>query len=81
MAAIVAGPPDDDARLALIDHRDELAAGLESLPPDEREAIALRYGADLTMREIANVVGEPVTTVEGRVRRGLVRLRDALDVP
>jgi RNA polymerase sigma-70 factor (ECF subfamily) len=73
------GPDAADPRLGLIDDRDELAAGLASLPAEEREALALRFGADLAMREIADVVGEPLTTVDGRVRRGLRHLREALD--
>ena len=43
--------------------------------PEEREAIALRFGADLTVPEIAEVLGEPLTTVEGRVYRALRKLR------
>lgn len=49
------------------------------LSDEEREAIALRYGADLTVPEIARLRGEKLTTVEGRVYRGLAKLRDFLD--
>ena len=58
--------------------RDELQRGLAHLSAEEREAIALRFGAELTVPEIAAVLGEPLTTVEGRVYRALRRLRDAL---
>ncbi len=81
---LVATIPGADAAaplLELVDERDELGVALSSLPDAEREALALRYGADLAMREIADVIGEPVTTVDARVRRGLRRLRDALDAP
>ena len=44
--------------------------------PEEREAIALRFGAELTVPEIAEALGEPLTTVEGRVYRALRKLRD-----
>jgi RNA polymerase sigma factor (sigma-70 family) len=57
-----------------------LASALDRLDPGEREAIALRYGADLTMRELATVTGERLTTVEGRVYRGLRKLRSQLVV-
>ena len=43
-----------------------------------REAVALRFGADLTVPDIAKVTGEPLTTVEGRVYRALRKLRDEL---
>jgi RNA polymerase sigma-70 factor (ECF subfamily) len=75
-----AGPPDEaHSALEQIDARDSLARALELLSPEERDAIALRYGADLTVPEIAELVGEPLTAVEGRVYRALRKLRDALD--
>jgi RNA polymerase sigma factor (sigma-70 family) len=61
-----------------IEHRDELNRALATLSGEEREAIALRFGAELTVPEIAAVLGEPLTTVEGRVYRALRKLRGAL---
>ena len=52
-----------------------------TLPPlegEEREAVALRFGADMTVPEMAKVLGEPLTTVEGRVYRALRKLRAQL---
>ena len=40
--------------------------------------MALRFGADLSLKEIAAAIGEPATTVEGRLYRGLRRLREEL---
>jgi RNA polymerase sigma factor (sigma-70 family) len=62
-----------------IAERDELARALAELSEEEREAIALRYGGDLTVPEIARLTGEKLTTVEGRVYRGLRKLRDLLE--
>jgi RNA polymerase sigma-70 factor, ECF subfamily len=62
-----------------IESRDALGRALATLREEEREAIALRYGADLTVPEIAKVTRQPLTTVEGRVYRALRKLRDALD--
>jgi RNA polymerase sigma-70 factor (ECF subfamily) len=59
--------------------RDLVTTGLESLSEPEREAIALRFGADLTVPEIAKLTGERLTTVEGRVYRALRKLREAMD--
>jgi RNA polymerase sigma factor (sigma-70 family) len=67
--------PDPDEALA---ERDVVARGLATLSPEEREVVALRFGADLRIKEIARVVGEPETTVEGRLYRGLRRLREQL---
>ena len=58
--------------------RDEIMRGMAGLSAEEREAIALRFGAGLTVPEMAAVVGEPLTTVEGRVYRALRKLREAL---
>jgi RNA polymerase sigma factor (sigma-70 family) len=66
------------AGLEAVEHRDELQRALAGLSPEEREAIALRFGADLTVPEIAEALGEPLTTVEGRVYRALRKLRDVL---
>ena len=62
-----------------VEDRDSLARALDSLSEEERDAIALRYGADLTVPEIAKLSGEKLTTVEGRVYRALRKLRDELD--
>jgi RNA polymerase sigma-70 factor (ECF subfamily) len=57
---------------------DEIRHALITLPENEREALALRFGADLTIPEIAALIREPVARVEGRVYRGLRKLRDRL---
>ena len=58
--------------------RDLVRRGMAVLSDDERLAVSLRYGADLTMPEIARVIGEPLTTVEGRIYRALGKLRTEL---
>jgi RNA polymerase sigma-70 factor (ECF subfamily) len=63
--------------LAAVDDRDLLQRRLQQLPDSEREVVSLRFGADLSIREIAVVLKEPETTIEGRLYRGLRRLRDA----
>jgi len=74
------GGPDAlvDPALAAVEHRDELGRALASLSAEEREAIALRFGAELTVPEMAELLSEPLTTVEGRVYRALRKLREAL---
>jgi RNA polymerase sigma factor (sigma-70 family) len=62
-----------------LDSRALVARGMEALNEDEREAIALRFGAELTVPEIARVTGEPLSRVEGRVYRGLRKLRDSIE--
>lgn len=59
--------------------RDELSRALATLSEEEREVVALRYGADLTVPEIAKLKNEKLTTIEGRVYRALRKLRERLD--
>jgi RNA polymerase sigma factor (sigma-70 family) len=73
-----ASPESIDAMEEISD-RDLINRSLALLTNDEREAIALRFGADLTVPEIAKLTGERLTTVEGRVYRALRKLREALD--
>jgi RNA polymerase sigma-70 factor (ECF subfamily) len=63
----------------LVDERDRLVRAMQQLSDEERESIALRYGAELTAPEIARLTREKLTTVEGRVYRALRKLRAELD--
>lgn len=75
--------PEDEHRdpLAALDARDSVSRAMAGLSGEEREAVALRFGADLTVPEIAELVGEPLTTMEGRVYRALRKLRAELSEP
>lgn len=52
-----------------------LAGAVGRLDPRERELVALRYGADLTARQIAELLGQRTNTVEVALHRALGRLR------
>ncbi len=67
-----------DQEVEVVDRRDQVQQALAGLGDDEREALALRFGADLTVPEIARVLRVPLTTAEGRVYRGLRKLHDVL---
>jgi RNA polymerase sigma-70 factor, ECF subfamily len=54
--------------------RDDLAAALGELPPDQRAVIVLRHVLGFTPREIGRVLGLPTGTVNSRMRRGLDEL-------
>lgn len=56
-----------------------LARSLQSLQPIYREALVLRFQEDLSLQEIADVVGAPVTTVASRIYRALATLRAQFD--
>lgn len=75
------GPEEAGERDALdaLHDRDRLARALATLTAEEREAIGLRFGADMTVPEIARLKRRKLTTVEGRVYRALRKLSAALD--
>ena len=73
-----ADPAHSPDPFAAIDARDAIGRALEKLSPEEREAIALRFGGDLSVPEVAKVLGEPLDRVEGRVYRALKKLRAEL---
>jgi RNA polymerase sigma factor (sigma-70 family) len=72
-AETVSNPGTED-----VESRDVIRRALEVLSEEEREAIALRYGGDLTVPEIARATGQRLTTVEGRVYRALRKMRDEM---
>ncbi len=67
--------PDEADRIAA---RDLVDRGLAGLAEEEREAVALRFGAELTVPEMAALLELPLSTVEGRVYRALRKLRAEL---
>lgn len=71
--------PASVAQLDAVEGRDALRGALERLSEEEREAIALRFGADLTLPEIARLTGQRLSTVEGRVYRALRKLKEELE--
>jgi RNA polymerase sigma-70 factor, ECF subfamily len=51
---------------------------LAELKPSERDALVLRYGAELSFREVASACGVDEPTARKRVSRALGRLREQL---
>lgn len=57
---------------------DALRARLQQLPDAQAEVIALAYYGDLSHTEIARELSLPQGTVKGRMRLGLMKLREQL---
>ena len=76
---VTAGSPSGapDASDAVAD-RDAVERAMHVLTDEERDAIALRYGAELTIPEIAKLAGLAETTARGRVYGAMQKLRDEL---
>jgi RNA polymerase sigma-70 factor (ECF subfamily) len=59
----------------------DLAEAVAELDERDRELIALRYGADLTARQIADLLDLKTNAVEVALHRALGRLRQRLQEP
>ena len=77
--------PADELDLSSLEddavRRLELRAAVAKLDERSRELLALRYGADLTGRQIADLLGERTNTVEVALHRTLQRLEAILGRP
>ena len=71
----------DDAESPLIrsEERKRLKQVLNELPPEQREAIILRYFSDMSIPEIAAATNNPVDTVKSRLSRALEHLNRTLN--
>jgi RNA polymerase sigma factor, sigma-70 family len=69
----VAGPDTD-----VLGHEsnEEFRRTLARLPAAQRDALALRYGADLSVRDVARALGKSEASVHKLITRGLGRLRE-----
>lgn len=69
---------DPSTALVLDDERQRLAAAVDTLPPEEREAVVLRIHGQLGFAQIAEVCECALSTAAERFQRGLARLRQKL---
>jgi RNA polymerase sigma-70 factor (ECF subfamily) len=67
-----------DDRVDLGDRAAAVRTALAELPKEQQRALELAFFSGLTQREIAEKLSEPIGTVKARIRRGLLKLRDAL---
>jgi RNA polymerase sigma factor (sigma-70 family) len=72
-----AGEGHEDGAL----RRLELRVALSRLDPRDRELLALRYGADLTARQVGELLDMKTNAVEVAQHRALRRLREELAPP
>ena len=70
-------PPD--ARILSDEQSRLVARALARLSDEQRETIALHLNGQLKLREIARRQNVPLTTVRGRYRHGIEKLRSSLN--
>jgi RNA polymerase sigma-70 factor (ECF subfamily) len=70
------GAVDDGS--GVLAERDRLDRAFESLPADQRIALALHYALDLSVPQVAAVLSVPDGTVKSRIHAGVERLRAVL---
>lgn len=68
--------PDDLA--AMGQQRRLMRSALETLNPEQRQAIELSFFSGLSHSELAERLGEPLGTVKTRIRLGMTKLRQYL---
>ena len=73
--APVSQAPSPFEQAARTEDAQRLAHSLQALEPIYREALVLRFQEDLSLQEMADVIGASVSTVSSRIYRGLAALR------
>ena len=73
LTAMVATEAGGDPLAALGD--DDVWAAVRALPSEQASAVALRYGADLSLDEIAQTMNISVSAVKSLLHRGRASLR------
>lgn len=74
---VVAHTPEHDTVVPQADLRDTVRQTLATLPAEQRQALELAYYGGRTVAEIASDEDVPVSTIETRLRLGLMTLRAA----
>ena len=74
-------PEADEVSAGEAERHDEGAhvrAALAQIPEEQRQAVELAFFGGLTHEQIAEKLATPLGTIKARIRRGLLKLRDAL---
>jgi RNA polymerase sigma-70 factor (ECF subfamily) len=75
---LAGGGPDPEQVSLLTENRDRIRAALQSISPEQRQAIELAFFSGYTQSELAEHLGQPLGTVKTRIRLGMMKLKDQL---
>lgn len=67
--------PSLEAQVAALEQQQQLRGLLQTLDPDDQELIALKFGAGMTNRQIAQLAGKSETAVGSALHRVMQKLR------
>ena len=79
LAATAGDFTEADRSLIYSERCQRLSAALAQLPYEQREAVVLKVRHEMTLRDIARLQGVSISTVHGRYRYGLDKLRALLN--
>ena len=68
-----------DQWAVLSEHLERLSRAIACLPYEQREVITLRMEANMTFRQIAGLQKTSISTIHGRYRYGIEKLRSLLN--
>ena len=72
-------PATDDPQIAVSPDRQAISQAMQDLSEDHRAVLALRYYLDLTIDDIAELLGIRAGTVKSRLHHAQKKLRAALE--
>ncbi len=78
-ANAVVAPPDIAEQATSLVIAERVRAAVDTLPPEQREALLLAYFGGKTYRQVAAVLEIPEGTAKSRLRLALHRIADALE--
>ena len=79
MNPIISGSGNPEQRLIETEELTRLRQALSQIPYEQREAVMLHLRGGMKFREIAKLQGVSVSTIHGRYRYGLDKLRSMLN--
>lgn len=71
-------PEQSDHAMEKADDAEAVHRAMKSLPDEQRKSIEWAFFRGYTHHQLAEFFGQPLGTVKTNIRRGLLRLRDAL---